>query len=107
MRLDGRTSEFDMVWYEAGLHKMRLEVTDSEGALSGVEERWVNVRNVPPAIEPIPNRVPRCAGGPEHHRCCSSTDTLSDAGTLVRCWDIDPSMTPMTLEAPTTIATRR
>ena len=50
---DGRTSEFDMVWYEAGLHKMRLEVTDSEGASSGVEERWVNVRNVPPVLSLI------------------------------------------------------
>jgi len=25
---DGRTSEFDMIWHEAGLHKMRLEITD-------------------------------------------------------------------------------
>ena len=88
---DGRTSEFDMVWYEAGLHKMRLEVTDSEGASSGVEERWVNVRNVPPVIEPIPTVLP-VAEGQSITVVGSSTDTPSDAGTLVRCWDIDPSM---------------
>jgi len=88
---DGRTSEFEMVWLEAGLHKMRLEVTDSEGASSGVEERWVSVQNVPPSIEPIAPVLP-VAEGQSISVSGSSTDTPSDAGTLVRCWDIDPSM---------------
>ena len=55
---DGRTSEYEMVWLEAGLHKMRLEVTDSEGASSGIEERWVSVQNLPPVIEPIASVLP-------------------------------------------------
>lgn len=88
---DGRTSEFDMVWHEAGLHKMRLEVADSEGATSGVEERWVSVRNIPPVIEPIPSVLP-IAEGQTISVSGSASDTPSDAETLVRCWDVDPSM---------------
>ena len=88
---DGRTSEFEMVWLEAGLHKMRLEVTDSEGASSGIEERWVSVQNVPPTIEPIPPVLP-VAEGQSISVSGTSTDTPSDLNTLVRCWDIDPSM---------------
>lgn len=70
---------------------MRLEVTDSEGASSGVEERWVSVQNVPPTIEPIAPVLP-VAEGQTIRVAGSSTDTASDAETLVRCWDIDPSM---------------
>ena len=88
---DGRTSEFEMVWLEAGLHKMRLEVTDSEGASSGIEERWVSVQNLPPTIEPITSVLP-VAEGQTISVAGSSTDTPSDVSTLVRCWDIDPSM---------------
>ena len=88
---DGRTSEYEMVWLEAGLHKMRLEVTDSEGATSGIEERWVSVQNVPPTIEPIAPVLP-VAEGQSIRVSGSSTDTSSDVDTLVRCWDIDPSM---------------
>ena len=88
---DGRTSEFEMVWLEAGLHKMRLEVTDSEGASSGIEERWVSVQNLPPVIKPIPSVLP-VAEGQTISVSGSSTDSPSDASTLVRCWDIDPSM---------------
>ena len=88
---DGRTSEFEMVWLEAGLHKMRLEVTDSEGASSGIEERWVSVQNVPPTIEPIASVLP-VAEGQTISVSGSSSDTASDIDTLVRCWDIDPSM---------------
>jgi hypothetical protein len=88
---DGRTSEYDMVWYEAGLHKMRLEVTDTEGASSGVEERWVSVNNVPPVIEPLASTLP-IAEGQSISVSGSSTDTPSDRASLIRCWDIDPSM---------------
>ena len=88
---DGRTSEYDMVWFEAGLHKMRLEVTDSEGASSGVEERWVNVQNLPPVIEPIAPVLP-VAEGQTVSVSGRSSDTPSDLPTLIRCWDIDPSM---------------
>ena len=88
---DGRTSEYDMVWLESGLHKMRLEVTDSEGASSGVEERWVNVQNLPPTIEPISPVLP-VAEGQTVSVTGRSSDTPSDVSTLIRCWDIDPSM---------------
>ena len=88
---DGRVSEFEMVWFEAGLHKMRLEVTDTEGASSGVEERWVTVKNVPPVIEPLPSVLP-IAEGQSISVTGSSTDTPSDEGTLLKCWDVDPSM---------------
>lgn len=88
---DGRTSEYNMVWYEAGLHKMRLEVTDGEGASSGVEERWVTVNNVPPVIEPLDAVLP-IAEGQSISVTGSAFDTASDLSTLVRCWDIDPSM---------------
>ena len=88
---DGRTSEYDMVWLESGLHKMRLEVTDSEGASSGVEERWVNVQNLPPTIEPISPVLP-VAEGQTVSVSGRSSDTPSDVSTLIRCWDIDPSM---------------
>ena len=80
-----------MVWLEAGLHKMRLEVTDSESASSGIEERWVSVQNVPPTIEPIAQILP-VAEGESISVSGSSSDTPSDVETLVRCWDIDPSM---------------
>ena len=80
-----------MVWLESGLHKMRLEVTDSEGASSGVEERWVNVQNLPPTIEPISPVLP-VAEGQTISVTGRSSDTPSDVSTLIRCWDIDPSM---------------
>ena len=38
---------------------MRVENMDSEGASSGIEERWVSVQNVPPTIEPIASVRPR------------------------------------------------
>ena len=88
---DGRTSSFDMVWTEAGLHKMRLEVTDTEGASSGVEERWVSVNNLPPTIQPLDSVLP-VAEGQSISVSGSATDTPSDLSTLVKCWDIDPSM---------------
>ena len=88
---DGRTSAFDMLWTKAGIHKMRLEVTDTEGASSGVQERWVSVNNVPPIIQPIESVLP-IAEGQSISVSGSATDTASDLSTLVKCWDIDPSM---------------
>jgi len=88
---DGRTSEFDMIWHEAGLHKMRLEITDSEGESSGVEERWISVANVAPTIEPL-NQILPIAEGQSISVTGSSSDSSSDQETLIRCWDIDPSM---------------
>ena len=88
---DGRTSEFSMVWQVAGLHKMRVEVTDTDGASSGIEERWVSVRNVAPTILPLTSVLP-LAEGQTITVTGSASDTPSDIETLLRCWDIDPSM---------------
>ena len=90
LTFDGRTSEFDMVWEKAGLHKMRLEVLDTEGASSGIEERWVSVRNLAPVIEPLIEILP-VAEGQTVQVTGSATDSPSDLVSLVRCWDIDPS----------------
>ena len=80
-----------MVWLEAGLHKMRLEVNGLRRSSSGIEERWVSVQNVAPIIEPIYPVLP-VAEGQSISVSGQSTDTASDVSTLVRCWDIDPSM---------------
>jgi hypothetical protein len=88
---DGRISEFEMMWETAGLHRMRLEVSDSEGASSGTYERWVSVANVPPVVQPLEGVLP-LAEGEEVRLVGNATDTPSDYDSLVRCWDIDPGL---------------
>ena len=85
----GRTSTFPMQWDTAGLHTIRLEVSDSDGEASLVEERWINIRNIPPVIEPLASLLP-IAEGQSITIEGNSTDTQSDISTLVKCWDIDP-----------------
>ncbi|MEC8106787.1 MAG: hypothetical protein VX115_03495, partial [Candidatus Thermoplasmatota archaeon] len=88
---DGRVSEFEMMWETSGLHRMRLEVSDSEGASSGTYERWVSVANVPPVVQPLEQVLP-LAEGEEVRLVGNATDTPSDYDTLVRCWDVDPGL---------------
>ena len=88
---DGRISEFEMMWETSGLHRMRLEVSDSEGASSGTYERWVSVANVPPVVQPLEGVLP-LAEGEEVRLVGNATDTPSDYDSLVRCWDIDPGL---------------
>jgi len=88
---DGRVSEFEMMWETSGLHRMRLEVSDSEGASSGTYERWVSVANVPPVVQPLDEVLP-LAEGEEVRLIGNATDTVSDYDTLVRCWDVDPGL---------------
>ena len=87
----GRVSNFPMMWSTSGLHTIRLEVTDSDGVSSAVNERWVNVRNVPPVIEPLVSILP-IAEGQSITITGNSTDTPSDRATLVKCWDVDPGI---------------
>lgn len=88
---EGRVSQYPMHWSDSGLHIIRLQVTDSEGASSAVEERWVNVRNIAPTIEPLDQILP-VAEGQEISLSASASDTASDISSLVRCWDIDPGI---------------
>ena len=88
---DGRVSEFEMMWETSGLHRMRLEVSDSEGASSGTYERWVSVANVPPVVQPLEQVLP-LAEGEEVRLVGNATDTPSDYDTLIRCWDVDPGL---------------
>ena len=90
-KFDGRVSEFEMMWETSGLHRMRLEVSDSEGASSGTYERWVSVANVPPVVEPLEEVLP-LAEGEEVRLVGNATDTPSDYDSLVRCWDVDPGL---------------
>ena len=88
---EGRTSQYPMLWSDSGLHKIRLQVTDTDGESSAVEERWVNVNNVVPTIEPLDKILP-IAEGQEITITGYSNDTESDVLTLVKCWDIDPGI---------------
>ena len=89
--LEGRISQYQMLWSDSGLHKIRLKVSDTDGESSAVEERWVNVNNVVPTIEPLDKLLP-IAEGQEISITGSANDTESDVSTLVRCWDIDPGI---------------
>ena len=87
----GRTSTFPMHWGNSGLHTVRLEVRDTDGEASMIEERWINIRNVPPVVQPLVSLLP-VAEGQTVTIEGNSTDTASDIASLVKCWDIDPGI---------------
>ncbi len=89
--LDGRVTEFDMSWQTSGLHTIRLDVTDDDGAISSTNERWVNIRNVPPVVQPLDSILP-IAEGQSITITGNSTDTVSDLPSLTKCWDVDPGI---------------
>ena len=89
--LTGRVTEFEMDWETSGLHTIRLDVTDDDGATSATNERWVNIRNVPPIVQPLDSVLP-IAEGQSITITGNSTDTKSDLPTLVKCWDVDPGI---------------
>ena len=89
--LTGRVTQFDMSWQTSGLHTIRLDVTDDDGAKSTTNERWVNIRNVPPVVQPLNSILP-IAEGQSITIIGNSTDTPSDIPSLVKCWDIDPGI---------------
>ncbi|MBT6923576.1 MAG: hypothetical protein HOA35_03455 [Euryarchaeota archaeon] len=87
----GRVSTYPMTWSTSGLHTIRLEVSDEDGESSNINERWINVRNVPPVIEPLVSILP-IAEGQSITITGNATDTLSDQASLVRCWDVEPGI---------------
>ena len=89
--LEGRVTEFDMSWQTSGLHTIRLDVTDNDGATSSTNERWVNIRNVPPVVQPLDTILP-IAEGQSVTITGNSTDTPSDLPSLTKCWDVDPGI---------------
>ena len=70
-----------MSWQAAGLHTIRLDVTDNDGSTSNVNERWVNIRNVPPVVQPLDSILP-VAEGQTITLIGNSTDTQSDIPSL-------------------------
>ena len=89
--LTGRVTQFDMNWQTSGLHTIRLDVSDDDGAISSTNERWVNIRNIPPVVQPLDSVLP-IAEGQSITITGNSTDTLSDIPSLIKCWDIDPGI---------------
>jgi hypothetical protein len=88
---NGRESKLMQTWNESGLHKFTVLSTDSEGADSGVIERWVNVRNVVPTITPLLDNLP-VAEGQSITLIGNASDTSSDRDSLQMCWDVDPGV---------------
>ena len=80
-----------MSWQTSGLHTIRLDVTDNDGATSSTNERWVNIRNVPPVVQPLDTILP-IAEGQSVTITGNSTDTPSDLPSLTKCWDVDPGI---------------
>ena len=91
LETDGRTSAIPAEWTTAGMKKVLVKAIDSEDFDSGWIERWVDVQNVQPMIDPLPDILPVAEGQPV---TLSGTawDTESDMSTLKVCWDIDPGV---------------
>ena len=66
-------------------------MTDNDGATSSTNERWVNIRNVPPVVQPLDTILP-IAEGQSVTITGNSTDTPSDLPSLTKCWDVDPGI---------------
>jgi LPXTG-motif cell wall-anchored protein len=86
---DGRESRVPMVWNEAGMKTILVKAIDSEGEDSGWVERWVDVQNLEPQIEELPE-VMAVAEGQSFTLSGKAWDTPSDLDSLIICWDVDP-----------------
>ena len=86
---DGRESRVPMVWNEAGMKAILVKAIDSEGEDSGWVERWVDVQNLEPQIEELPE-VMAVAEGQSFTLSGNAWDTPSDLDSLTICWDVDP-----------------
>ena len=88
-KTDGRESRVPMVWNDAGMKTVLVKAIDSEGEDSGWVERWVDVQNLEPQIEELPE-VMAVAEGQSFTLSGVAWDTPSDMESLVVCWDTDP-----------------
>ncbi|MDP7374545.1 MAG: hypothetical protein QF445_03470 [Candidatus Poseidoniaceae archaeon] len=88
-KTDGRESRVPMVWNDAGMKTILVKAIDSEGEDSGWVERWVDVQNLEPQIDKLPE-VMAVAEGQSFTLSGMAWDTPSDMDSLVICWDVDP-----------------
>lgn len=88
-KTDGRESRVPMVWNNAGMKTILVKAIDSEGEDSGWVERWVDVQNLEPQIDKLPE-VMAVAEGQSFTLSGMAWDTPSDMDSLVICWDVDP-----------------
>ncbi|MGB0201576.1 MAG: carboxypeptidase-like regulatory domain-containing protein [Candidatus Poseidoniaceae archaeon] len=88
-KTDGRESRVPMVWNDAGMKTILVKAIDSEGEDSGWVERWVDVQNLEPQIEELPE-VMAVAEGQSFTLSGVAWDTPSDMESLIVCWDTDP-----------------
>ena len=88
-KTDGRESRVPMVWNDAGMKTVLVKAIDSEGEDSGWVERWVDVQNLEPQIEELPE-VMAVAEGQSFTLSGVAWDTPSDMDSLIVCWDTDP-----------------
>ena len=86
---DGRESRVPTVWTDAGMQTILVKAIDSEGEDSGWVERWVDVHNMEPQIEQLPE-VMAVAEGQSVSLSGVAWDTVSDMDELIVCWDVDP-----------------
>ena len=86
---DGRESRVPIGWTQAGMRTVKVNAIDSEGAQSGWVERWVDVQNVNPVVEPLPE-IMAVAEGQFVTLTGKASDTPSDMASLEICWDVDP-----------------
>lgn len=86
---DGRESRIPAVWSESGMQTILVKAIDSEGEDSGWVERWIDVQNLEPQIEPLPEVMP-VAEGQSISLSGAAWDTSSDIDSLIICWDVDP-----------------
>ena len=84
----GETSNIDVSWTEAGTHVISMEVLDDDGESSNVVNGWVDVRNLPPEVQPFDNQMP-VGEDREFSLVGSYNDTPSDIDSLEVFWDVD------------------
>ncbi len=86
---DGRESRVPAVWSDSGMRTILVKAIDSEGEDSGWVERWIDVQNLEPQIEQLPEVMP-VAEGQSISLSGTAWDTSSDLDSLIICWDVDP-----------------
>ncbi len=86
----GSMSEIPVSWSLSGEYTISVDVLDDDSMRSPEEVKWIKVNNVMPHVEitstqiTVGESMPLTLTG-------EASDTSSDRGLLVRCWDIDPS----------------